>query len=58
MDDAKRGYSNLSYFDFIGWNITVDENGKVIVVEFNTDSDMRLDQLIFMDTYLCYIGGL
>jgi hypothetical protein len=52
VEVAKHGHANLPYFDFIGWDITVDEHENVIVVEFNPDPDMRLDQLIFLDTCL------
>ena len=49
---AKKGHTNLPHFDFIGWDITVDKDGNVVVIEFNADPDMRLDQLIFLDTCL------
>jgi hypothetical protein len=52
IDVAKRAHTNLPHFDFVGWDITVDENETIVVIEFNPDPDMRLDQLIFLDTCL------
>lgn len=49
---ALRAHQNISHFDFIGWDITVDDNENVIIIEYNPDPDMRLDQLIFLDTCL------
>lgn len=52
VEVAKKAHNNLPLFDFIGWDITVDENENVVVIEFNGNPDMRLDQLIFLDTCL------
>lgn len=49
---AQKAHNNLPLFDFVGWDITVDANENIVVVEFNADPDMRLDQLIFLDTCL------
>ena len=52
VDTATKAHSNLPYFDFIGWDFTFDEEGDVVMIEYNADPDMRLDQLIFLDTCL------
>lgn len=45
-------HHNLPYFDFVGWDVTVNNMNEVVVIEFNPDPDMRLDQLIFLDNCL------
>ncbi len=45
-------HHNLPHFDFVGWDVTVNNNNEVVVIEFNPDPDMRLDQLIFLDNCL------
>lgn len=52
VEVAINAHNNLPFFDLIGWDITVDENRNIIVIEFNANPDMRLDQLIFLDTCL------
>lgn len=47
-----KAHHNLSHFDFIGWDVIVNNNNEVVVIEFNPDPDMRLDQLIFLDNCL------
>ena len=47
-----KAHHNLPHFDFIGWDVTVNNNNEVVVIEFNPDPDMRLDQLIFLDNCL------
>lgn len=52
VDIACKAHHNLPYFDFIGWDITVNSDNQVVVIEFNPDPDMRLDQLAFLDSCL------
>ncbi len=52
VDTAKRGHVNLPLFDFVGWDITVDENGDAIVIEFNANPDLRMAQVEYMDSCL------
>lgn len=52
VETAIKAHSNLPLFDLIGWDITADENGNIVVIEFNANPDMRLDQLIFLDNCL------
>ena len=47
-----KAHHNLPHFDFIGWDVTVNNNNEVVVIECNPDPDMRLDQLIFLDNCL------
>lgn len=52
VDTAKKCHEFLPYFDFIGWDITVDDENNVIVIEYNPQPDIRLGQLTFLDSYL------
>lgn len=45
-------HHNLPHFDLIGWDVTINNKNEVVVIEFNPDPDMRLDQLIFLDNCL------
>ena len=54
IDTAKRAHSCLPMFDYIGWDMAIDNNGRVIIIEFNPNPDNRLDQLIFDDTCLLH----
>lgn len=45
-------HSRLPYFGIIGWDVTIDESGRVIIIEYNPDPDLRIEQLIFNDTCL------
>lgn len=50
----KRAHSQLPMFDLVGWDVTIDTEGKVVIIEFNPNPDMRLEQCIF--DYSC-LGG-
>jgi hypothetical protein len=52
VNTALRCHEYLPYFDFIGWDITVDDKENVIVIEYNPQPDIRLGQLTFLDSYL------
>lgn len=52
VEVACSAHHNLPHFDFIGWDVTVNDKNEVVVIEFNPDPDMRLDQLIFLDNCL------
>ena len=52
IDATITAHKNLPHFDFIGWDVTIDDKNEVVIIEFNPDPDMRLDQSIFMDTCL------
>lgn len=42
-----KAHSLLPMFDLIGWDVTVDRGGKIIIIEFNPNPDMRLEQCVF-----------
>lgn len=42
----------LPLFGIIGWDVTIDNKGRIIIIEFNPDPDMRKEQYIFKDTCL------
>ncbi len=45
-------HSRLPMFDLMGWDVTVDKNGNVIIIEYNPNPDIRIEQAIFSDTCL------
>lgn len=46
-ETAIKAHMNLPMFDLCGWDIGVDNVGNVIIIEFNPNPDMRIEQLIF-----------
>ena len=47
-----KAHENLPHFDLLGWDVTVNDKNEIIVIEYNPDADMRMDQLIFLDNCL------
>lgn len=45
-------HSRLTMFDLMGWDVTVDKEGNVIIIEYNPNPDIRIEQAIFGDTCL------
>lgn len=52
VDIALRAHSCLPLFGIIGWDICRDIEGKVVIIEFNPNPDMRIEQVTFRDTVL------
>ncbi len=52
-ETALRAHANLSMFDLCGWDMTVNKTGEVVIVEFNPNPDVRLEQEIFGTS--CYM---
>lgn len=52
---ACKAHQGIYHFDFIGWNIAVDKDNNVVIIEYNPDPDMRLDQVWFKDTCLGHL---
>jgi hypothetical protein len=46
-DTALRAHANLPMFDLCGWDIAIDDKGDVIIIEFNPNPDVRIEQAIF-----------
>lgn len=46
-ETALRAHANLPMFDLCGWDIAVDDKGNVIIIEFNPNPDVRIEQAIF-----------
>ena len=42
----------IPFFGIIGWDITISDEGKVVIIEYNPDPDMRIEQLPFRDSCL------
>lgn len=55
VSTVKRAHSLLPMFDLVGWDVAVDREGKVIIIEFNPNPDVRIEQLVF--DYTC-LGDL
>lgn len=49
---VKQAHSLLPMFDLIGWDVTVDQEGNVIIIEFNPNPDVRIEQCVFDTTCL------
>lgn len=54
VDTVVSAHSNLTMFDLIGWDVTVDKEGNVVIIEFNPNPDVRIEQCIFDTT--CLLG--
>lgn len=52
VDTCISAHSRLPMFDLMGWDVTVDKNGNVVIIEFNPNPDIRIEQAIFGDTCL------
>lgn len=45
-------HSRLPMFDLMGWDVTIDKKGNVVIIEYNPNPDIRIEQAIFGDTCL------
>lgn len=52
VDTVLKAHSSLSQFDLIGWDVTMSKDGNVIIIEFNPNPDVRIEQVIFGTTCL------
>ena len=52
IDTCLAAHSRLPMFDLMGWDVTVDKEGNVIIIEYNPNPDIRIEQAIFGDTCL------
>lgn len=52
VSTAIRAHSAIPFFGIIGWDITISNEGKVTIIEYNPDPDMRIEQLPFRDSCL------
>lgn len=49
---AVQAHSALPLFGIVGWDICLGKDGQPIIIEFNPNPDMRIEQLVFQDTCL------
>ena len=49
---AIAAHSQLPYFGLVGWDITMNDENKVVIIEYNPDPDLRIEQLVFNDSCL------
>lgn len=52
VSTAIKAHSRIPYFGIIGWDICVNEVGEPVIIEYNPNPDMRIEQLIFNDSCL------
>lgn len=52
VNSCLAAHSRLPMFDLMGWDVTVDKDGNVIIIEYNPNPDIRIEQAIFGDTCL------
>lgn len=52
INTAMNAHLRIYQFDLIGWDMAVDQDGNVLIIEFNPDPDLRIEQAIFHDTCL------
>ena len=52
IETCLRAHSSLPMFDLMGWDVAVDIEGKVIIIEYNPNPDVRIEQAIIGDTCL------
>ena len=45
-------HSRLPMFDLMGWDVAVDKDEQVIIIEYNPNPDIRVEQAIIGDTCL------
>lgn len=52
IETAIRAHSCLPMFHIIGWDFAIDKDNNPVIIEFNPDPDMRMDQLWYHDSCL------
>ena len=58
LDFVKRLHSKLIYFDSIGWDVAIREDGEPCLIEFNVDANLRSAQMIGGPMYGEYIDEI
>lgn len=52
VDTAISAHQRIPFFDIIGWDMLIDKDGNVVIIEFNPNPDMKMQQLIYKDSVL------
>lgn len=52
VQTAIDAHSCVPIFGIIGWDICLDKDGLPVIIEYNPDPDLRIEQLVFCDTCL------
>lgn len=52
IETVKQAHSALPMFDLIGWDVIVDSSDEVVIIEFNPNPDVRIEQCVFDNTCL------
>lgn len=52
IETAVAAHERIPFFDIIGWDMLIDQDGKVVIIEYNPNPDMKMQQLIYKDSVL------
>ncbi len=52
VETAVSAHQRIPWFDLIGWDMLIDNKGRVVIIEFNPNPDMKMQQLIYKDSVL------
>lgn len=52
IQTAIDAHARLPYFNIIGWDITIDKDDRIVIVECNPPCDMRIGQVMFKTSYI------
>lgn len=52
VETAVSAHQRIPWFDLIGWDMLIDSEGRVVIIEFNPNPDMKMQQLIYKDSVL------
>lgn len=52
IETAIEAHARLPFFNLIGWDITIDKDDRIVIVECNPPCDMRIGQVMFKTSYI------
>ena len=52
VKEALNAHSRMPFFNLVGWDITIDDNNNIVIVECNPPCDMKIGQVMFRTSYL------
>ena len=52
IQTALDAHARLPFFNLIGWDITIDKDDRIVIVECNPPCDMRIGQVMFKTSYI------
>lgn len=45
LSTVLKAHSAIPFFGIIGWDVCVADDGRIVIIEFNPDPDLRMEQL-------------